>query len=273
VLPFANISSDPENDCFCDGISEKILNQLSRFTNRNVIGRTSSFAFKDSDVGAASINDALGVHLALQGSVRKHREQLRISAQLLDGGAVQVWAKTFDRELRNVLKIRSEIASAVATMVASEMSSARPAEHVPPVEAYEPFLAVRELLNRRVHVAAEREFRRAIEIDPQFAEAYAELGISESISMWQQSRWPPTRWDGRANRMPLSRRRSRAMPGARRPGSRWSQCSRRCTAIHGGCRCCAGSACHPSSSPTSGSTSRCRSSRPLRRRPGQPSYC
>ena len=110
VLPFANISNDPDNEYFCDGIAEEILNALSGFRQLNVIGRTSSFAFKGSDVGIDQISSVLGVGHVLQGSVRKAGNQLRISAQLLDEAGRQVWTKTFDRELVGVFEIQSEIA-------------------------------------------------------------------------------------------------------------------------------------------------------------------
>ena len=110
VLPFANISSDPDNDYFCDGISEEILNALSEFRELDVIGRTSSFAFKGSDAGIDRISAVLGVSHVLQGSVRKAGNRLRISAQLLDHTGRQLWTETFDRELANVFDIQEEIA-------------------------------------------------------------------------------------------------------------------------------------------------------------------
>jgi TolB-like protein len=107
VLPFTNISNDPDNEYFCDGISEEILNQLAGIRELHVIGRTSSFAFKGSDYGIERIGAVLGVRFVLQGSVRKAGDQLRISAQLLDEGGRQVWSESFDRQLRNVFDIQS----------------------------------------------------------------------------------------------------------------------------------------------------------------------
>jgi TolB-like protein/Tfp pilus assembly protein PilF len=181
VLPFVNISNDPDNDYFCDGISEEILNALSTFRELNVIGRTSSFAFKGSDAGIDRISAALGVGHVLQGSVRKAGNRLRISAQLLDQAGRQLWSQTFDRELANVFEIQAEIAQAVAATAASKVV-ARPADgYHPNLAAYDHFLAGRELLHRRDVTAARDELQRARDLDPAFAEAHAEWAISQLI--------------------------------------------------------------------------------------------
>lgn len=181
VLPFTNISSDSENEYFCDGISEEILNQMSSVRQLNVIGRTSSFAFKGSNAGIEKISAVLGVQYVLQGSVRKAGNQLRIAAQLLDQNGRQVWTQTFDRELTNVFEIQDEIARAVAGKVAQEVV-ARPAmaQH-PNLEAYDHYLAGRELLHRRERTPALEQFGRAIELDQGFAEAHAEWAIARSM--------------------------------------------------------------------------------------------
>ncbi len=176
VLPFANISNDPENDYFCDGVSEEILDRLAGFRELNVIGRTSSFAFKGSDYGIDRISALLGVRYVLQGSVRKAGDQLRVSAQLLDQGGRQVWNQSFDRQLRNIFEIQSEIAGAVATTVASQVTAQPDTGHQPSLEAYEHYLTGRTLLQRR-DAGARQELERAVEIDPEFAEAHAELAI------------------------------------------------------------------------------------------------
>jgi len=181
VLPFANISSDPENESFCDGISEEILNEMSSVRQLNVIGRTSSFAFKGSNAGIEKISATLGVLYVLQGSVRKAGRQLRISAQLLDERGRQVWTQTFDRELANVFEIQEEIAQAVVGMVANEVISRPAMESHPSLEAYDLYLAGRELLHRRELDSAMTKLARAIELDAGFAEARAEWAIARSI--------------------------------------------------------------------------------------------
>jgi TolB-like protein len=181
VLPFTNISEDPANEFFCDGISEEILNTLGGFQGLSVIGRTSSFAFKGSEYRIPQISALLGVRYVLQGSVRKHGNQLRIAAQLLDESGVQVWAKTFDRELRDVFEIQSEVANAVATTVAAQLAPVASRSHVPGLAAYEAFLLGRERLHQRDATAAIEALERAVELDPQFAEAWAELAIARTI--------------------------------------------------------------------------------------------
>ena len=177
VLPFVNISNDPDNDYFCDGISEEILNALSGFSGLDVIGRTSSFAFKGSDAGIDRISAVLGVSHVLQGSVRKAGNRLRISAQLLDHTGRQLWTETFDRELANVFDIQEEIAQAVATTAASRVVSRPAVGYHPNLEAYDHYLAGRELLHRREVESALQELQRAIDLDPAFAEAHAEWAI------------------------------------------------------------------------------------------------
>ena len=149
VLPFANISDDPANEYFCDGVAEEILNKLGGIRELNVIGRTSSFAFKGSDYGIERISALLGVRYVLQGSVRKAGDQLRISAQLLDAGGRQVWNESFDRQLENIFEIQSEIAGAVATTVASQVTPQPDTGHQPDLEAYEHYLTGRTLLHLR----------------------------------------------------------------------------------------------------------------------------
>lgn len=181
VLPFTNISSDPDNEYFCDGISEEILNQISTVPQLTVIGRTSSFAFKGSNTSIDKISAVLGVRYVLQGSVRKADQRLRISAQLLDERGRQLWAQTFDRELANVFEIQQEIARAVVARVASELQPRAAAVANPSIEAYDRYLAGRELLQRRDTVGAMAELQRAIDLDPGFAEAHAEWAIARVI--------------------------------------------------------------------------------------------
>ena len=180
VLPFTNISDDPANEYFCDGIAEEILDRLARAAGLKVIGRTSSFAFKGSNYGIERISTLLGVHYVLQGSVRKAGDQLRVSAQLLDAKGLQVWSESFDRQLKNVFEIQSEIASAVASTVASQVVPDT-GGHEPNLDAYEHYLAGRTLLHARDSERAREELQRAVALDPQFAEAHAELAITQVL--------------------------------------------------------------------------------------------
>jgi len=118
------------------------------------------------------------VHYVLQGSVRKAGDQLRVSAQLLDAKGLQVWSESFDRQLKNVFEIQSEIASAVASTVASQVVPDT-GGHEPNLDAYEHYLAGRTLLHARDSERAREELQRAVALDPQFAEAHAELAITQ----------------------------------------------------------------------------------------------
>jgi len=178
VLPFTNISSDPENEIFCDGISEEILNKLGAFSDLHVIARTSSFSFKDSDYAIPRISGLLGVRYLLQGSVRKAGDQLRISAQLVDDTGEQQWTETYDRELTDIFAVQAEIADMVASMVAPQISHQTAQRYEPDVEAYQRFLSGRELVYKRQTDAAVDELADAVRLDPDFAEAYAELAIA-----------------------------------------------------------------------------------------------
>ena len=157
VLPFTNISSDPDNEVFCDGISEEILNKLGAFPDLHVIARTSSFSFKNSDYAVPRISGLLGVRYLLQGSVRKAGDRLRISAQLVDDSGAQQWTETYDRELSDIFAVQAEIADIVASMVAPQISHQTARGYEPDVEAYQRFLSGRELVYRRQTDAAAEE--------------------------------------------------------------------------------------------------------------------
>jgi serine/threonine protein kinase/tetratricopeptide (TPR) repeat protein len=184
VLPFTNMSGDPDNEPFCDGISEEILNRLAGFRELRVMARTSSFAFKGSDYDISRMSSLLGVKYLLQGSVRKEGEALRIAAQLVDGSGFQVWSATFDRELTGIFAIQAEIAEAVATSIVPQISAPPVEESLPDIEAYQHYLVGRELVQKRTAFGNERpmeELDQAIAIDPDFAEAYAERAIARLI--------------------------------------------------------------------------------------------
>lgn len=178
VLPFVNVSDDPDNEYFCDGVSDEILNKLAAHAELHVIGRTSSFIFKGSDYGIPRISALLGVRYLLQGTVRKVGNKLRISAQLVDESGAQRWSSSFDRTLDDIFAIQTEIAEVVATTVAPQIVPESSVTYEPDVAAYEHFLAGRELVYRRDTHRARDELRQAIELAPGYAEPYAELAIA-----------------------------------------------------------------------------------------------
>lgn len=187
VLPFANMSNDPENEVFSDGVSEEIRNRLGRHAELQVIARTSSFQFKHGDYSIPRISELLGVRYLLQGSVRKEGERIRVTAQLVADKGTQVWSRNYDRVLQDVFKLQDEIADLVATEVAPQVSASVERIYTPDLEAYEHFLTGRDLLHRRDQWSARDELATAVRLDPGFAEAQAEYAISLLLGYPEQA--------------------------------------------------------------------------------------
>src|ERR1700733_11753752 len=143
VLPFVNMSPEPEQDYFCYGISEEITNSLTRVSGLNVIARTSAFHFKGANIDIREVGQRLGANLVIEGSVRKAAEQLRITAQAIqtDSGH-HIWSKTFRRERRDVFAVQEEIAQSVADLLRLHMPEAPgQSRHSPPeVDGYRSYL-------------------------------------------------------------------------------------------------------------------------------------
>ena len=147
-----------------------------------MIARTSSFALKASGLDARKLSGLLGVRYLLQGSVRRDGDRVRIAAQLVDDSGVQVWSNAYDRELQGIFAIQQDIAEAVATNVVPKIVARSPAEPetLPNLEAYQHYLAGRQIFDKRMPryaELAEEQFKKAVAIDPNYAEALAELAI------------------------------------------------------------------------------------------------
>jgi adenylate cyclase len=179
VLPFINMSSDAEQEYFSDGLSEELMNLLARIPELQVAARTSSFSFKGKDVAIPEIASQLKVAHVLEGSVRKYDDQIRITAQLIraDNG-YHLWSETYDRRLDNVFQIQEEIAAAVVDALKITLLGEAPKTRRTNAEAYQLFLEGQYLkhqlsydsLNRAVNA-----FSKAVEVDPSYAPAWAEL--------------------------------------------------------------------------------------------------
>jgi TolB-like protein/tetratricopeptide (TPR) repeat protein len=182
VLPFVNVSNDPDNEPFCDGISEEILHRLSGYGELHVIGRTSSFVFKGSDYTIPRIAAILGVRYLLQGSVRREGDQVRILAQLVDDSGTQIWSSSYDRILESIFAIQDEISDEVASTVVPQITLKAAGRREPDMLAYEFFLDGRASVHRRDGAAREL-LAKAIELDPQFAEAHAESAIAWLVGL------------------------------------------------------------------------------------------
>jgi TolB-like protein/Flp pilus assembly protein TadD len=181
VLPFDSIGDGPADEYLGIGISEEIMNQLVRFSGLNVIGRNSSFQFKDSEYPLQRISDLLGARFLLQGSISQEEDRLRISAQLVDETGTLRWSNTFDRATGDIFAIQAEIAEVVAATIAPQIAGPSATPYEPSLEAYQYFLEGRELLRSRIDVKgrARDRLRKAIELDPEYAAAYVELAITE----------------------------------------------------------------------------------------------
>jgi TolB-like protein/DNA-binding winged helix-turn-helix (wHTH) protein/Tfp pilus assembly protein PilF len=192
VLPFLNMSPDPNNAFFCDGIAEEILNSLTQIDGLRVRSRTSSFALKARNLDVAEIAERLQVTHILEGSIRRSGEQLRISAQLINVNAdTPVWSEVFDKSLENVFEVQGDIATRVsaALEIALDLEQQQKLGRVGTVntEAYELYLRGRQLLARRTTAGitkAAENFTRAVALDPGYAQAY--LGLADAYLLLPQ---------------------------------------------------------------------------------------
>ena len=176
VLPFLDMSAERDQGFFSDGVTEEILNRLSQSENLRVISRTSSFALRDETLDVPQIGEKLSVGYVLEGSVRKSRDQVRITAQLIDVSTnAHVWSETYDRGVDDLFAIQDEIASSVATALQVTLAGGKPRGRMPEnLEAYERFLQGQHFYNRRAAGDIERSvryYREAVAIDPQYARA------------------------------------------------------------------------------------------------------
>jgi serine/threonine protein kinase/Tfp pilus assembly protein PilF len=181
VLPFVNMSADPENEYFTDGIAEEIINALSKVQALRVASRTSSFAFKGKNEDISGIGRHLKVSTVLEGSVRKAGNMLRVTAQLVDvANGYQLWSERFDRKLEDVFAIQDEIAASIVralrVVLNEEEKKAIGKAATADVEAYDYYLRGRQFFHqfRRTSIQhARRMFERAIAVDPKYVPAYA----------------------------------------------------------------------------------------------------
>jgi serine/threonine protein kinase/Flp pilus assembly protein TadD len=192
VMPFTNMSSDPEGDFFADGIADEIITALSKIKALKVSSRTSSFSFKGKNDDIREIGRRLQVGTILEGSVRKAGKRLRLTAQLVNAeNNEQLWAERYDRELEDVFQIQDEIAqsivAALRVVLSDDEKRAIEQLHSPNVEAYGFYLRSRQYFHqhrRKSHEYARQMFERAIELDPNYALAHA--GVADCCSFLYQ---------------------------------------------------------------------------------------
>src|SRR5437588_1985333 len=189
VLPLLNESGDPKDEYFSDGLSEELIAALAQIRELKVIGRSSSFRFKDRKEESKTIGEKLGVSTLLEGTVRKQGERVRIVAELINAAdGIELWSRTFDRELKDIFAVQQEIAAAVASSLkmtllgANQRASADSATQN--IEAHNAYLLGHYHFQRRNiedYRKAVAHYDEAIRLDPDYALAYAERSESWTL--------------------------------------------------------------------------------------------
>jgi TolB-like protein len=211
VLPFVNVSAEPDNEYFCDGLAEELLNALARIEGLKVAARTSAFSFKGKDVQVTEIGRVLNVATVLEGSVRKSGHQLRINLQLINAfDGYQLWSERYDRKMENIFDVQDEITLAVVAALKMKLLGEEKVtvlkRYTHNAEAYELYL--KGLYEYHSHTAegwqkAFEYFQKTLEVEPEYAPAYAMTSVCLAFA-WYFG-WLPTdeavpKWIAAANR-------------------------------------------------------------------------
>ncbi|HEV8711924.1 MAG TPA: tetratricopeptide repeat protein [Candidatus Binatia bacterium] len=197
VLPFVNMSEDPKQDYFSDGITEDLTTALSQISSLFVIARNSAFTYKGKAVRVQDVGRELGVQYVLEGSVRRANDQVRITAQLIDATTdAHLWAQRYDRPLQDIFALQDEIVQKIVTTLKLQLTLREQGYLVRKttdnLEAYDAYLRGLESFNRytkETNAQARQLFEKVIALDPQYAEAYARLSrtlSTEWIMTWSQ---------------------------------------------------------------------------------------
>jgi adenylate cyclase len=188
ILPFTNMSNDPEQEFFSDGITEDIITDLSKASGLFVLGRNTVFTYKGKAVDLEAIAKQLGVAFLVEGSVRKAGNRVRINAQLIDGATGgHLWADRFDRDLSDIFAVQDEITHAIVDQLKVKLlpQEKKTIAQSPTdsVEAYTHYLRGRQIFHQGTKSSltlARRMFARAVELDPRYARAYAGMADCDS---------------------------------------------------------------------------------------------
>ncbi|MGI9219660.1 MAG: winged helix-turn-helix domain-containing protein [Woeseiaceae bacterium] len=193
VLPFVDMSPDGDQEYFSDGISEELLNLLTRSPGLQVISRTSAFSYKNRNISIPAVARELGASHILEGSVRMSDTTVRITAQLIDARLdTHIWSETYDRKLDDIFRVQDEIAAQVVERLELELLEAAPSVGATNSDAYDLVLQARYLHRQSTPEAFRKAlelFDRAVEIDPEYASAWAGLAI-EYMSQADQALLP-----------------------------------------------------------------------------------
>jgi TolB-like protein/Tfp pilus assembly protein PilF len=201
VLPFVNMSADAENEYFCDGLAEELLNALAKIEALHVAARTSAFSFKGKETDVREIGRKLNVRVVLEGSVRKSGNRLRITAQLINvADGYHLWSERYDRQIEDLFEIQDEVTLAVVDALKLKLLSTEKASLLKQptgnTEAYQLYLKGRYYWHQRTEESVKKGiecFEHAIDLDPDYALAYA--GLADSYSLLGLSEYgalPPT---------------------------------------------------------------------------------
>jgi TolB-like protein/Tfp pilus assembly protein PilF len=202
VLPFTNLSGDPDQDYFSDGITEDITTGLAKISSLFVIARNSAFTYKGKAVKVQDVSREMGVQYVLEGSVRRTDEQIRVTAQLIDGlTGSHLWAERFDRPLKDIFAVQDEVVQKIVTTLKLQLTLMEQGylvrKRTDNLEAYDYYLRGIESVFRgwsetkkEAVMQARQWLERAVELDPTYAEAYAYLGVT----YWHEwfFRWNPS---------------------------------------------------------------------------------
>src|SRR5262249_21374391 len=195
VLPFVNMSEDPQQEYFSDGMTDTLITDLSKLAGLFVIARTSTFVYKGKAIKPQQVGQELGVRYVLEGSVQKAEARVRINAQLVDATTGQhLWAERYDRELKDIFALQDELAQRIVGALQVKLTTGEQGRigRVPTnnLEAYDYYLRGMEYagrLTKEANAQAQQLFEKAIELDPQFARAYMVLALThvrEWIWVW-----------------------------------------------------------------------------------------
>lgn len=181
ILPFINMSPDPADEYFADGLTEELISKLSLVKGLRVVARTSVMRFKNQEKGILEIGKELGVHYIVEGSVRKAANRIRVSAQLIDTESEEnLWASSYDKNLDDIFAVQSEIAARIAKALPGNLTSAMvPGGETMNVTAYSCYLKGKQLMIERSDESLHRALdllKEATTLDPSFARAYVEQG-------------------------------------------------------------------------------------------------
>ncbi|MCJ7493797.1 MAG: tetratricopeptide repeat protein, partial [Deltaproteobacteria bacterium] len=192
VLPFVNISGDPKQEFFCNGITEEIITALSRVPGLFVIARYSTFTYKGKAVNVKQVSEELGVRYVLEGGVQKSVDRIRITVQLIDAlKGHHLWAERYDRDLKNIFALQDELTMKIITALQVKLTPGETvhlmAKGTKNIDAYVKHLQASELIggaNREGIAEARKLLEEAIALDPAYARLYVTLGMTHHLDMW-----------------------------------------------------------------------------------------